>query len=177
MYFILKGRFRLSCGNELFTCTSFQLFKFVSLMWGSLFCVLSFLWSLFSTPWAGFSLRLYFDLPEFHIHTQFCSYSGSSVNQQGWDGGSWVGNDLSIHLVTAHRYSLGAILGLANWTWTKGAAFLGPASALSPIPPPRPSLTHTLSGWRWHGESPGHRGLLGPFFKTALQARRPSKDL
>lgn len=98
-------------------------------------------------------------------------------NQQGWDGGSWVGNDLSIHLVTAHRYSLGAILGLANWTWTKGAAFLGPASALSPIPLPRPSLTRTLSGWRWHGESPGHRGLPGPFFETALQAPRPSKHL
>lgn len=176
MYFILKGRFQLSRGNELFTYTSFQLFKFVSLMWGSLFCVLSFLWSLFSTPWAGFSLWLYFDLPEFHIHTQFCSYSGSSVTSRVEMGEA--GLEMTFPFIWSQRIgTVGAVPGLANWTWAKGAAFLGPASTLSPIPPPRPSLTHTLSGWRWHGESPGHRGLPGPFFKTALQAPRPSKDL
>lgn len=47
-----------------------------------MFCVLSFLCSLFSAARAGFSLRLCFDLPEFHIHTEFCSYTGSSVTSR-----------------------------------------------------------------------------------------------
>lgn len=81
-YFILKGRFQLSCGNYLYTYTSFLLFKFISVTWRSFFSVLSFLCSLFSMPWAGFFLQLYFNLLEFHVRAQFCSYSGSSITSK-----------------------------------------------------------------------------------------------
>lgn len=166
MYFILKDRFQLSCANELFTYRSFQLFKFVSFMWGSLFCALSFLCSLFSAPCVGFLLRLYFDLPEFHIHTQLCSYSGSSVTSRvemeklGW---KWpfcsCGHSASVQI----RSQLVGQLELNE----RSCFFRSYLCSITCTPAMSLSDTY-FGGWRWH------RGLTAGDFLAPSSRQPPS---